>query len=377
VAAFSILYLVHDLSDPSVLRRVTMLKAGGAAVTLMGFRRNAEPVSTVGGCPAYDLGQTHNGRFVQRILAVIMAVLKLEKQRHHFASADLIIARNLEMLGIGVRGRSLTKPLKPLIYESLDIHRLLLRSDAIGKALRWLEGWLSRRASLLITSSPAFVRHYFTPLSNVRLPHLLIENKVFLPEAHIAPLPMARAASTPWKIGWFGAIRCRKSLEILKRLVAKYPGNVEVIIRGKPAYDQFDDFETQVRTTPGISFHGPYRNPDDLPAIYGEVHFSWCIDMFEEGQNSSWLLPNRIYEGGLFATVPIAQRKVETGRTLEEMGLGIQLDDPLEPSLDQFMSHLGEPQYQQLQQAALSIPRQRWLHDNEACIELVAYLKTI
>ena len=34
-----VLYLVHDLFDPAVRRRVMMLRAGGAKVTLAGFRR--------------------------------------------------------------------------------------------------------------------------------------------------------------------------------------------------------------------------------------------------------------------------------------------------------------------------------------------------
>ncbi len=34
-----VLYLVHDLADPAVRRRVMMLQAGGANVTLAGFRR--------------------------------------------------------------------------------------------------------------------------------------------------------------------------------------------------------------------------------------------------------------------------------------------------------------------------------------------------
>ncbi|TIU76079.1 MAG: glycosyl transferase family 1, partial [Mesorhizobium sp.] len=36
-----VLYLVHDVSDPAVRRRIQMLKAGGAGVTLAGFRRTA------------------------------------------------------------------------------------------------------------------------------------------------------------------------------------------------------------------------------------------------------------------------------------------------------------------------------------------------
>ena len=38
-----ILYLVHDLNDPSVRRRVLMLAAGGAEVVLAGFQPSGEP----------------------------------------------------------------------------------------------------------------------------------------------------------------------------------------------------------------------------------------------------------------------------------------------------------------------------------------------
>ncbi|RYD20928.1 MAG: glycosyl transferase family 1, partial [Spirochaetia bacterium] len=59
-----ILYLVHDLSDPAVRRRVMMLAAGGARVTLAGFRRTDKVVSEVAGLKPIDLGVTADGRFV-------------------------------------------------------------------------------------------------------------------------------------------------------------------------------------------------------------------------------------------------------------------------------------------------------------------------
>ncbi|TIW45452.1 MAG: glycosyl transferase family 1, partial [Mesorhizobium sp.] len=51
-----VLYLVHDVSDPAVRRRIIMLKAGGAQVTLAGFRRIASPVADVEGLRPIDLG---------------------------------------------------------------------------------------------------------------------------------------------------------------------------------------------------------------------------------------------------------------------------------------------------------------------------------
>ena len=135
------------------------------------------------------------------------------------------------------------------------------------------------------------------------------------------------AAGEPWKIGWFGALRCRKSLELLAAFTRRMDGRFEVVLRGRPAYSEFDDFDGFVAAEPHVRFAGPYRNPEDLAAIYGEVHFSWAIDFFEEGLNSSWLLPNRLYEGCRFGAVPIAMRQTETGRFLADRHLGLLLDD--------------------------------------------------
>ena len=322
VGSIKILYLAHDLSDPGVHKRASMLRDGGAIVILAGFRRTAEVVHNVAGCNAIDWGQTYNGGFVQRLWSVLREVTFLSRYRELFASADIILARNLEMLAIGVRGRSLCTDAPILVYESLDIHRLLLNEGIIGKVLRRLEGWLCRRAAALITSSPAFVSEYFNSRSLVRLPVRLIENKVYNP-TQIAFDPIPHRPGPPWKIGWFGAIRCRKSLAILEQLVRQSNGNIEVVIRGRPSLDQFDDFYKSTSSTPGLTFLGPYEYPEDLVSIYNDVHFTWAIDMFEEGLNSSWLLPNRVYEGGVYGAVPIAISSVETGRFIKRLGIGV------------------------------------------------------
>lgn len=374
----SILYLVHDLSDAAVAKRMLMLIAGGARVTVAGFRRSDEPLSTIAGCPAIDLGRTYNGSFLQRIGAVLRASWSLKQYGTSFASADIVIARNLEMLALAVRGRSLTAKKPILIYESLDIHRLLLNKGPTGAVLRGLEGWLAKRASALITSSPAFVQAYFEPKSSVRLPVLMVENKVYDPGfTGTEDLPSLRPVGPPWRIGWFGIIRCRKSFALLADLVKESDGTIEVIIRGRPALDQIPDFPAVIAATPGMVYAGPYKNPDDLRAIYHDVHFTWAIDMFEEGLNSSWLLPNRLYEGGLYHTVPLARASVETGRFLSQHGIGVTLADPLSVSLRAFFQNLTLFSWQALENNAMEIPQTQWLLNNQDCISLVASLNAL
>ncbi len=440
-----ILYLVHDLADPAVGKRLAMLQKGGAVVTVMGFRRTPEPVPDIGDSPTIDLGQTYNGQFVQRIGAIIRAALMLKKHRAVFMAADVILARNLEMLALGVRGRSLCASKPVLVYESLDIHRLLLHRSPIGMALRWLEGWLAARATALITSSPAFISEYFQKLSRVRLPIRLVENKVFINDfadpqyqpinplapargrgqrrlsaqrlgevgegeslqseavsiqvrsSHTFPLTLPRLSpdglrrgsplpqgegkehqsGPPWRIGWYGAIRCPTSLRILTRLTETGNGAVEVVIRGSPALDQFEDFANSTTRTPFLRYLGPYANPGDLAAIYKDVHFTWAIDRFEAGQNSAWLLPNRLYEGGLYGAVPLAEQAVETGRFLDRLGIGVTLAEPLEDSLAAFFSTLTAGQYRNLATRAAAVPQSTWAYDKQDCIELVQFLSAM
>lgn len=371
-----VLYCVHDLHDSTVRKRVRMMQHGGAHVTVMGFRRGEHTIDNIHGAPVYDLGQTYNANFAQRVTSVFKAIFFIHRYKAAFQACDAIVARNLEMLAIAVRGASRYASKAKMVYEVLDIHRLLLRHDIIGRTLRRLEGWLSRRANRLWVSSPAFIHSYFDTLSDVKLPVTLIENKVFDPEHKISIDTQKTPSPLPWKIGCFGAIRCRKSLEVLCESAARSDGKIEVIIRGKPSYDQFDDFDKIISKSPGIRFEGPYSNPDDLANIYSEVHFTWAIDMFEEGLNSSWLLPNRLYEGGLFGTVPLVRQGVETAQYCQNLGIGLVLPQIDANTVLNALLDLSQEDYKHLKSAARNIPQERWLVSDRECQEIVESIKT-
>lgn len=374
----SILYLAHDITDPAVRRRIMMLQAGNAAVTLAGFRRSEEPVGSVAGVAPCDLGVTHDGRFAHRLAATCGAAIRLGATIKKFGEPDLIIARNLEMLALAGRVRAKFKTDIPIVYECLDIHRLLLREDRIGRFLRKTERLFARKVALVITSSPAFQRSYFRPRRQVDAPILLVENKVLdltlQDDAHshstIIPAPGA-----PWRIGWFGALRCRKSLDLLSEFTRRMEGRFEVVLRGRPAYSEFDDFAAAVAAEPYIRFEGAYEYPGDLAGIYGQVHFTWAIDFFEEGLNSNWLLPNRLYEGCGFGAVPVALQKTETGRFLEERGIGLTMAQPSVESLCLSLGGITTKSYLKHRAAVLAEDRKTWICDRSECHQLVAHLK--
>ncbi len=369
-------YFVHDLLDPAVHRRLRMLQAGGAQVSLLGFARDPLPATPEGGLPPICLGQTRNARMVHRTLAVLGAARAAGRWGGAVAGADVIMARQLETLVLAALARPRFAPKARLVFECLDIHRLMLARGAVGHSLRMIERYLLRRCDLLVVSSPAFLRDYFGKMHEELPPACVVENRIFASEI-ATPVATSPPSGPPWKIGWFGVIRCRRSLNILARLVRRLPGQIEVVIRGRPARDAIPEFGAVVAATPGLTFHGPYDRTTDLARIYADVHYVWTIDFYEEGANSAWLLPNRLYEGGIYGAVPIALRSVETGRWLIGHHAGICLDEPLEETLAAFLATLDPEHHSQARQAMRRVPLSAFVCDAADCRHLAATLAAL
>lgn len=316
-------YFVHDVADAAVLRRVQMIHAEGVAVTIIGFRRRAIPLESIDDARVIDLGQTGDGRFVQRIVAVLRTMVAFGPVRAAVADADVIMARNLETLVLAARAAQGRR----LVYECLDIHRLLLTEGALPALVQRVERAALRKVDLIVTSSPRFADAYFRDRRRLDTPVLLVENKRPMADTPDEHVDAAAKPGPPWVIGWFGMLRCRRSLAILGALAAASNGQVEVLIAGIPSDAEFTDFADTVGGMAGVSFVGRYT-ADDLPALYSRVHFAWAIDFFEEGLNSAWLLPNRLYEALGYGAVPIALAHVETGAWLTRHRVGMVIDDP-------------------------------------------------
>ena len=175
----------------------------------------------------------------------------------------------------------------------------------------------------------------------------------------------------------YGAIRCRKSLLLLDEVARISNGTIRVVIRGKVSRDQIPDFDTIVNSNPWLSYHGPYRYPDDLDIIYSGVHFNWTIDMLWEGQNPTWSLVNRIYEGGRSGVVPIALRSLETGRYCEKLGIGIVIDTAEAKSLLHVLSSMTPSVYADLRRQCASVPSKQWTMDTQSARDLVSQLQEL
>ena len=347
-----------------------MLKVGSAQIKVAGFTRVAAPPKHIEGCEAISLGLTRDGQLLERIGSVAMAALRLERLKEVLGGCQLVLARNLEMLFLASAARRRYAADAALVFECLDIHRLLLRETYLGRLLRRTESRLVSGADLIMTSSPRFISEYFKP-RNLAAPIKIIENKILLPDYGSGrPERPGRRNGRPWKIGWFGMIRCRRSFDILSSVARSCGGDLQVVIAGRPSAKEFPDFEGLVARSPHVTFNGSYRF-DELPALYNSVDFCWAVDYFEKGLNSSWLLPNRIYESAFFGAVPIAVEGVETARWLAEKHIGLALNGEPEAALRTVVMAMTDQYYQELSDALKSIPTTELADTVDSCRQLI------
>ena len=359
--------LVHNLNDPAVERRCQMLERGGAAVVVAGFLRDNDLRADIARRSPLIVGRSRDADFVGRVLGAIRVSLFGRELRGYFQDCDVLVARNLEQLAIMrtvANGRA-------IVYECLDLHRLLLGSSVPSSLVRSMEASLLPHVKLLLTSSPAFMREHFDrrPL---KAQTVLLENKLL----SYGGMQLAKPTTSgpPWRIGWFGMLRCRRTFEFLAELARGSGGRIEVLVSGKPSPAELPDFAERVSAIPGMRYTGPYQY-SDLAELYGQCHFAWTIDWFEEGLNSSWLLPNRIYEALAHATIPIALSNVEAGRWLKARGVGLVVDSAQQASsaLNALTPETYQPWIEQLQR----LPQESVVADDRDCEALVDAIRTV
>jgi succinoglycan biosynthesis protein ExoL len=348
-----LIFFGHDARDAAVQRRIMAFADIGADVLAFTMRRGA-PIEAV--WRNVDLGETQDAAFGQRIGALVAARPILRQHREALRTADIFYARNLDMLALARWAKGMSGSRARIVYECLDVHRFLARRDALGAGFRAAEAALIGDVALVVVSSQAFVREYFDKRHPGRVRSLLVENRL-PPGFEYGPRP---ASHTPThgklRIGWFGNLRCERSLSLLLDLAARFPDKVEVTMRGVPALAAIVDFDARVSGQRNVRFAGRYAWPQDLVEIYRDVDLVWAGDFHDADANSKWLLPNRLYEGGYYGAPPVAPADSEAGRWIEAQGFGFTLDEPLEETLPAFVRAFDAQKVMQAREGLLAAP---------------------
>lgn len=353
------------------MRRIGSLQRTGSQVRGYTMRREAAGQYD---WDNVDLGRTYDGAMWQRLTSIVKAFPRLIPHYKELRDTEIWVARNLDMLILAYLTRKVSGAKAPLVYECLDIHHLMTRADVLGRVMRAIERRLIKASDRVIVSSPGFIREYFDVHHRDEYRVSIIENRLppgSVPDGRPA-LGECKTKDQPIVIGWYGNLRCLRSMKLLRSIAQRLPDRVRVVLYGTPSMVDIPDFGTQVQGLANLTYGGRYRYPDDLSRIYGELDLIWAGDFHDAQFNSRWLLPNRVYEGGYFGVPPIAPEDSETGRWVQNRSAGWLVSDPLEESLYQLLGSLTHRQIFDQRTRLLALDRERFVQSEQEMTCFVA-----
>lgn len=355
-----IAFFAHDSRESVVIKRAKAFQSAGASIIGFMFHRERGKEQPAPVWQNVALGATVDRNYLSRLPKLCSGLWKVLRYRCELRECDVIYARNFDMMAIATAAKWLSRSSAQLVYEVLDVQRAFIGAGAVKAVFRWCERRLLAACDMLVVSSPMFMTRYFEPQQGYTGAWFLLENKVSASQFETVAREVARkpAPGPPWIIGWFGTLRCARSLDILSRLAAAHPDKVTVHIRGTPSEEDIAK-ETLLAATSGRSnfqYYGPYESPRDLTEIYGQIHFTWAMDFLDAGSNSDWLLPNRLYEGGLFNAISIAREGTATGDMVAREGIGVTLREPIDESLSAWLLTMDTERFETLLEAARCAP---------------------
>lgn len=327
------------------------------------------------------LSDIDNENQLGRMWAVAKSIPKVIANRGLLRGTDIVIARNLDMLMIAAIAQKLAPGAKPrLIYECLDINNLMTGSGPKNRLFRWIERRLLAQTDTLIVSAPAFIEQYFAPFQGWDGHTVLVENKIWvnnpqdLPRPHASTVPARPAISEddPLVLGWIGTLRCQQSLDLLVLAAQALGPKVKIAMHGVVHYHAVPDFDATLAANPNLVFHGPYAYPTGLAEVYQSCDLVWSQDMWQWGTNSTWLLPNRIYEASYFGCPSVAVAGTGTGDRVAA-GLGWTIAEPSADALINFLSGLTAETLTDMRKTILARPDSEFLQStDEICRALTA-----
>jgi succinoglycan biosynthesis protein ExoL len=306
-----------------------MLSKSGIEIESFSFEgRFNEPLKY--DCHCTSLGKVKHGfRFIDRLKRLLAIIKAIPTVRRGMRSADYIYVFGVDMLFLCFLS-SLGRKRKPgIVLDICDIVGDMVGSSLKARLLRLFERIMIRKIHLLVVTSQAFVTEYYEKIQGLRkLRYIVVENKLTKETCKPLPLDPDNDIQHGLRIGYFGMIRCQRSIDILNMVAKKGNGKASVYIRGVALDSKVGDLANDTRDNPWIEFAGPYLSPKDLPQLYQKVDIVWVCYPYKTKKtgNWRWAKTNRFYESCYYKKPMIALSGTQDGNIVADKELGICFD---------------------------------------------------
>lgn len=315
-------------ADQTVARHFThidLIQREGVLVDVIAFSREAG-VADAYSDRLHHLSRVSHGNYINRALVYLKSLRRI---RRYAKNVDFVFTYTLDCYFLFKMATGLSRKKPLLVFFWLDVRP--------GMYSEGFFGWLNRRfliklfksADFVIVSSHAFVKEFANAyLGEKYLPERWaeVENKVLSnTSSFVAVEGKYRPEFSTFTIGYFGLLRCSRAIQILYEFLSERK-DVNLVIAGLPL--GIEDGFSRIVKLPNVKFLGEYRNPEDLPELYGSIDLVWSAYPYSGSTagNQKWAKTNRYYEAGYFKVPQLASKNSQDGRQVCKLGIGKEIE---------------------------------------------------
>lgn len=240
------------------------------------------------------------------------------------------------------------------IYEECDLTHTYL--GKVKSFLEIIDKRIIKSSLLTITTSEGFINYHF----NGKKPDnvCLVENKLNPSILEYQFKEKKAFNKNSISIGFVGGPRFDSVFNFIDVFCKNFPQHT-FHIYGGPITTQFEE----LRKYDNCIFHGFFKNPVDLPAIYESIDLvlSTYDTRFE---NVKYAEPNKIYESIYFETPIIVSSGTFLAGKVKRLGIGFDVDAMDDKQVIEFVNSLTSENLREKTDAAKAIDKSKTLNVN-------------
>lgn len=279
-----IIYILQASSHARYWRRIDKLNSLGVQSKVFAFERENFYKGSKERRQYKSLGNIAQENYIKRIIPLIKSISTI---RNEIKEADVVYTYGMDTFIIGWLA-TLFKGNKPkFVYEIGDIRVIFTNKGILSKIFRFIEKLILKRTDLLVVTSEAYVEEYFKGIQKIyNINYHVIENKPEL-ELDTPIVNRSKVNNSKIRIGYFGVLRCSRTLEVLKKLAKEHSNKFELYIRGIVA--EGTESYNEMKLLNNVKVEGEYKVPDDLPSMYNQVDIIWACYPYKGKEIGNWM----------------------------------------------------------------------------------------
>lgn len=355
-----IVFVLGSLQNQRSIIRVRSFIQRGVEVGVYAFNRSSDVFNSEVGFPIEIIGSFPNDLpYLKRIPLMLKSMGKVSS-----ADADLYYLFGLDVaLMFRLRFHN-----RPYVYEECDLVHTYWSNPFARGWMKLVDKRLIVNSRRTVLTSEGFLRYHFgnrCPDNVSVVPNRLDPSVVDYPS-------VPKITHDNLRIGFVGRIRFKTILAFVDRFCAHFPQHEFHFYGDFPSERDSQLFEPLTRLS-NCHFHGPYKTPRDLPAIYAGL--DWVLAAYDtDYENVRYAEPNKLYEAIYFETPIIVSKGTFLAERVEQWGVGLTVDASDETQVVALVNGLSDELTQEKIDRIRAIPKCSVMDHPNEWVDLVLSL---